>query len=315
MGMATLIMEYEPIIDILEDILGGHHMHNDYKGQMSFDCPVCSYDIKGLDDGDGKGNLEVNYRRGVYKCWSCAETHNTYGSLYKLIKKHGNAKHLKNYELLRPEEDEDGNKRVYNKVQLPKEYNSFDKASAGLKLTPQYRQAWNYIKKRNITDQMITRYNIGFCYEGPYAFRIIIPSYDEYFKLNYFIARSYLTKPYMKYKNPEVQKEIIIWNEYNIKWEDPVYIVEGAFDSIFLPNSVPMLGKFMSEHLFNKIYDNATKVVIVLDGDAWNDAELLFHKLNCGKLMGRVWIIKLPVEQDIADLQGKLGDYKEFKLE
>jgi DNA primase len=119
----------------------------------------------------------------------------------------------------------------------------------------------------------------------------------------------------MKYKNPEVQKEIIIWNEYNIKWEDPVYIVEGAFDSIFLPNSVPMLGKFMSEHLFNKIYDNATKVVIVLDGDAWNDAELLFHKLNCGKLMGKVWIIKLPVEQDIADLQGKLGDYKEFKLE
>jgi hypothetical protein len=49
----------------------------------------------------------------------------------------------------------------------------------------------------------------------------------------------------MKYKNPEVQKEIIIWNEYNIKWEDPVYIVEGAFDSIFLPNSVPMLGKFI----------------------------------------------------------------------
>ena len=28
---------------------------------------------------------------------------------------------------------------------------AFDKASAGLKMTPQYRQAWNYIKKRNIS--------------------------------------------------------------------------------------------------------------------------------------------------------------------
>ena len=33
--------DYEPIIEILEDILGDHRMHNDYKGQMSFDCPVC----------------------------------------------------------------------------------------------------------------------------------------------------------------------------------------------------------------------------------------------------------------------------------
>jgi len=73
--MSVVSVEYEPIVEIVEDILGDYRMHNEYKGQMSFDCPVCSYDIKGLDSGDGKGNLEVNYIRGVYKCWSCAETH------------------------------------------------------------------------------------------------------------------------------------------------------------------------------------------------------------------------------------------------
>jgi hypothetical protein len=71
-------LDYLPIIEILEEILGEPHMHNDYKCQISFDCPVCSYDLKGLDEGDGKGNLEVNYRFGVYKCWACGETNNTH---------------------------------------------------------------------------------------------------------------------------------------------------------------------------------------------------------------------------------------------
>ena len=44
--------------------------------------------------------------------------------------------------------------------------------------------------------------------------------------------------------NPEAQKEIIIFNEHLIDWNEPIYIVEGAFDSIFIPNSIPMLGKF-----------------------------------------------------------------------
>ena len=92
--------EYAPILDILKDILGKYHMHNDDKGQISFDCPVCSYDIKCLDHGDGKGNLEVNYKDEVFKCWSCAESHETHGSLYRLIKKFGTQKQLKRYEIL-----------------------------------------------------------------------------------------------------------------------------------------------------------------------------------------------------------------------
>jgi len=49
------------IVDMLTGMFGDFHVHNEYRHQISFDCPVCSYDIKGLDKGDGKGNLEVNY--------------------------------------------------------------------------------------------------------------------------------------------------------------------------------------------------------------------------------------------------------------
>jgi len=301
-------VDYSPVVDILEDILGEYRNHNDYRGQISFSCPTCSYEIKGLDELDGKGNLEVNYKHGVYKCWVCAETHGTHGSIYKLIKKFGNPRQLKKYLLLKPEDDESQPKRVYKKVRLPKEFIPFSKVSLGQKLLPAYRQAYGYIKKRNITDEMCEKFNIGFCYQGLYENRIIIPSYDTEHEVNYFIARSYLFKTKMKYKNPEAQKEILIFNEHLIDWEKPIYIVEGAFDSIFLDNAIPMLGKFMSQHLYKKLYENARKIIIVLDPDAWNDAERLYHKINCGKLMGKVWIIKLEGDQDIADLQGKINE-------
>ena len=301
-------VDYTPVFEILEDIFGNYKNHNNYKCQVSFDCPVCSYEIKGLDHGDGKGNLEVNYKYGVYKCWSCAESNDTHGSVYKLIKKYGTPKHLKKYELLRPEDTEEGVKKTYNTVKLPKEFIPFKDVSFGLKLTPSYKQAYNYIKSRNITELMLQIYNIGFCPTGLYENRIIIPSYDENKKLNYFIARSYLTKTKFKYKNPEAQKEIIIFNEYLVDWENPIYIVEGAFDSIFIPNAIPMLGKFMSDYLFKTLYEKAKKIIIVLDPDAWGDAEKLYHKINCGKLMGKVWIVKLEGDEDIADLQGKINE-------
>lgn len=308
-------VDYSAVFEILEDIFGDYKNHSDYKSQVSFDCPVCSYDIKGLDHGDGKGNLEINYRYGVYKCWVCAESHETHGSIYKLIKKYGNAKQLKKYLLLKPEEQDEGVKKVYNQIKLPSEFIPFRDASFGMKLTPGYKQAYNYIKRRNITDLMLQIYNIGFCATGIYENRIIIPSYDENNRLNYFIARSYLNNTKMKYKNPQAQKEIIIFNEKLIDWNETVYIVEGAFDSIFIPNAIPMLGKFMSEHLFSKLYNNAKKIIIVLDPDAYNDQERLYHRLNCGKLMGKVWSIKLEGDKDIADLKGDLSEYKIKKIE
>ena len=60
--------------------------------------------------------------------------------------------------------------------------------------------------------------------------------------------------------------------------------------------------------MFNKLYDNAKKITIVLDPDAWNDAERLYHRINIGKLMGKVWIVKLDGDKDIADLQGKINE-------
>jgi DNA primase len=312
--MKTTDQDLSIVVEILEDILGDYYLHNDAKGQISFDCPVCSHEIKGLDHGDGKGNLEVNYKLGVYKCWSCGETHETHGNIFKLIKKYGNKKQLSTYELLKPDESSitKSNRRIYS---LPKEFIPFHGVSAGLKLTHHYKKAFNYITKRNITLEMCQKHNIGFAYDGEYGGRIIIPSYDSEDMLNYFVARSYAENTKMKYKNPDVQKEIIIFNENLINWEKDVYLVEGAFDSIFVDNSIALLGKVLGEHLYSMIYENSKSVTVVLDGDAWDDAVKLFHKINSGRLFGKVWLVQLPKDKDIADLKGDFTNLNKIKID
>jgi 5S rRNA maturation endonuclease (ribonuclease M5) len=84
--------------------------------------------------------------------------------------------------------------------------------------------------------------------------------------------------------------------------------VEGVFDHIVVPNSIPMLGKVMSENLFTKLVRKAEcKVIILLDSDAYNDSIKLYKKLNSTKLINRVMIIKLPNGYDISDVNQKLG--------
>jgi hypothetical protein len=46
-----------------------------------------------------------------------------------------------------------------------------------------------------------------------------------------------------------------------------------------------------------------------LDGDAWDNAIKLYHELNGGNLYGRIKIVKLPLDKDIADLRGQINEY------
>jgi hypothetical protein len=94
------------LIDLIQTMFGEPKSVNEYSGQISVDCPVCSYDIKALSKTDGKGNLEINYQNHVFKCWACSETHDTHGHLGKLIDKYGSKKDKKTYKLIRPDKFE-----------------------------------------------------------------------------------------------------------------------------------------------------------------------------------------------------------------
>ena len=285
--------ENEALVELLEEVLGDHGLHYPNRGQISFNCPVC-------DDGRNKHNLEVNYVNNVYKCWACGDYEGTHGSLGKIFDKYGNRKQKKLYQVLKPETVVKREKKK-KALKLPDGFTLFKDASP---VYPVRRQAINYLHNRGISDYMIEKYQIGFCDVGDHGGRIIIPSYDKSGELNYYIARSWNPMSRAKYKNPEAEKDKIIFWESMIDWSKDIYLVEGAFDGLFVDNSIPMLGKHMSQLLFETIYTKAKgDVIICLDADAWENSVKLYHELNGGELWGRIKLVRLPNESDIADLR------------
>jgi DNA primase len=290
--------EFDVILEILSDFLGDPKKVYEHSSQVAYNCPNC-------DGDENKGNLEINIEKGVFKCWSC-ESEGTHGTVGKLFDLYGNSQLKKEYEIIRPDEFKKVEKKV-EKLRLPDSYTLFKDSS------PRYpirNQAYNYLKNRGITDEMIEKYNIGFCDTGSHSGRIVIPSYNKKGELNYYIARSWDVNSRAKYKNPKTPKDEIIFNENLIKWSMDIYLVEGAFDSVFKSNSIPMLGKHMSTLLFETLYDRAkANIIIALDGDAYDSALKLYYTLNGGELYGRIKIVKLPKDKDIADLRGEIDEY------
>lgn len=299
-------MEEEEVIrDIVRTILGDE-VGGD-RNQMEFDCPVCSHDIKGLDHGDGKGNLAVNIPKGVYKCWACGDEEGTKGSLRKMIKLWGTKEQLKLYDFFRPAPKKK-EKRKDPPLALPKEFIRFKDSNPAL--IP-HKQALKYLYGRGITDEMILKHDLGYAATGDYGGRIIFPSYDAKGKLNFFVGRTWHDKTKNKYKNPPNGKESIIFNEWLIDFNKDIYLVEGVFDSIFLDNSIPLLGKVLNEVLLGILYEKAKgDIVIVLDGDAPRDLDNIFDDLNGGKLFGRVRKVVLPKDEDVATLKGNILEYE-----
>ena len=296
--------EIEVMVELLSDVLGSPHQHYESKGQISFDCPVCA-DEKGLDNGDGKGNLEINYIRHVYKCWACSETHGTQGPLGKLFDGYATKAQKKVYNLIKPEElKQDDKKKV--RLRLPEGFTTFKDSNP--RFIP-HIEAYKYLQSRGITDDIIDRFKIGYTATGDYAYRIVVPSYNTENTLNYFVARAWVPKK-MKYKNPPVPKDEIIFNEGAVDWKKDVYLCEGVFDSFFLPNPIVMLGKKMRKLLFETLYLKAEgNIIICTDGDAFTDGVKLYHELNGGKLYNKIKLINLPTDKDVCDLRGQIDEY------
>jgi DNA primase len=77
----------------------------------------------------------------------------------------------------------------------------------------------------------------------------------------------------MKYKNPPISKNVICL-ESQVNWNEPIILCEGVFDAITIKrNAIPLLGKFPSKLLVEKIFmSGVSDIIISLDNDAINEA-------------------------------------------
>ena len=156
-----------------------------------------------------------------------------------------------------------------------------------------------YLKNRGITLVDIIRYGIGYCEEGLYANRIIVPSYSSDGELNYFVGRD-IYEGGMKYKNPPVSKDVIGLDLF-INWNEPIVLCEGVFDAIAIRrNAIPLFGKTIPKSLMKKIYEKQVKqIYILLDSDAIMDSIKMTDSLMKNGI--NVYYVNLS-EEDPSDM-------------
>lgn len=248
------------VITILDTTLG---VGSSLKGnEQQHHCPFCHHHKK---------KLQVNLDTQQWHCWVCNSKGRSISSL--LRKLNVDKRDLDRLHKIYGDEPAYSPTEEYViKLQLPKEFKQLHFKPTGL-FNPIYNKAVHYLTQRGITDSEIVKYNIGYCEDGLYSGRIIIPSYDESGELNYFIARSFYEDEKMKYKNPPVNRDVIVF-ENQINWNEPITLVEGAFDAFSVKrNVIPLLGKFLLSKLKNKIFEKGVKeITIMLDSDAIEDS-------------------------------------------
>jgi len=245
-------------LKILVNVLGSPYRT---ANEFLFKCPYCDH---------YKRKFSVNLDKGYYKCWVC----DTRGkNLYRVVRRFGTNHDKSQWLELTSEID-------YNKLEdlfadkieekqilkMPEGFVSL----ANRDVPPTGFAARNYLRKRNISKQDIVWWKMGYCSQGEYEGRIIIPSFDEEGDLNYFVSRSYDRAFYPKYKNPTASKNIV-FNDLFVDWTSDIVLVEGVFDAIVAGrNAVPLLGSTLSQSsiLLRKIVKKDAGVYIALDPDA-----------------------------------------------
>jgi DNA primase len=247
------------IITILDSALG---VGSSLKGnEQAHHCPFCNHHKK---------KLQINLDTQRWHCWVCDSKGRSIQSLLRKLNVD-----LRDIAVVKDvygdEPEYDTKEEFVAKLQLPKEFKQLYFKPKGI--NPLYNQALHYLNKRGITKADIVKYNIGYCEDGLYGGRVIIPSYDESGDLNYFVARSFYEDEKMKYKNPPISRDVIVF-ENMINWNEPITLVEGVFDSFSVKrNVIPLLGKFLLSKLKNKIMEKGVKdVTIMLDSDAVDDS-------------------------------------------
>jgi|TARA_R110000751_G_scaffold131843_1_gene234185 hypothetical protein len=260
------------ILQLVETIIGKGSKKTD--ANYAFYCPFCNHRKQKLEI-----NLETTEQgENFWHCWTCDSKGKTLISFFRRLKV-GQNKFEKLNKLL-------GNTFTTKKVttyidqELPKEYEPLWIQ----KDHPEWLNAISYlIRDRKLTREDILKYRIGYCANGLYARKIIIPSYDENGELNFFTGRSYYDEDY-KHKNPKWSKDVVGFGLF-VNWKLPIVLCEGPMDAITIKrNAIPLFGKIVLDKIKLQIVEQKVKqVYIALDSDALKKAlEMVEYFMNHG---------------------------------
>lgn len=228
---------------------------------IAVSCPICK-DSK-------KKKLSISLENWSFHCWVCGEKGRT---LVPLLRK------CFSRELTESFRQKFLNQKPQYDIAAIEEEKVFEYPEGFVPLVcelksknPNTRAVISYLRSREISDNDLYKYRIGITPKGRDARRVYFMSLDANGEENYFVSRSIDDNAKQRYVNSTVDKMKIVFNEPEIDWDEPVYLVEGIFDKIRLgKNSACLLGSTLAEYslLFRRLVENECDVILALDSDA-----------------------------------------------
>jgi hypothetical protein len=279
-------------LNILKEILGDY---NRVGNEHLFFCPKCKHHKK---------KLSINLSKDKFKCWVCDWNGST---IRRIVIRYGSFSHnrdwnelhgiveISDYDKIFDAPDATEEKTIL--PELPPEFQTLCNRDQSLTSLPVRR----YLRERGISQQDIMFWKMGYAVSGEYENRVIIPSFNNEGKINYYVGRRYDGGGWSKYKNPDVSKDLV-FNELYVDWSSDVTIVEGVFDAIKARNAIPILGSTMRESskLFRDIIKHDPAIYIALDPDAEKKAERLI--LDLLQYDAEIYKVPIPYGMDVGDM-------------
>lgn len=312
------------VVDYLEGIIDDNLKYTGKGDEVHFNCPFC---------GDTRHRFYVNLSTHRCYCHNCqyGETFVTFikdveGCSYEKAKQRydeirGSA-YIPEDVLLELKQNIFLPNISYNlakrAIPLPEEYAPLDLKSKNLV----NKQAIKYLQKRQVSLEQIEQHKMGYCIDGDYSHRIIIPIWENE-ELRFWVARAIGNKAYRKEMSPtnedyQISKSQVIFNIYNAsRIYNCAVISEGIFDACPWGDiGTSLLGKILYDDQLSILLaykDYLQKgIYIALDYDARLDAIKMADELS---QYFPVYIVNIPEGYDDPNYYARrFGRYALYSL-
>lgn len=167
--------------------------------------------------------------------------------------------------------------------------------------TPLGETVWAYLRQRHLSPAVIAGYQLGYCADGPYSQRVILPVYHEGQLLTWQARHLHTTHP-VKYLTAPKSPPHRLFNLSRAGRSGVVVLVEGIFDALRLPDfAIALLGKEWSSEKRAQLLQLHPHLVLLgldRDGTATASANAIAYDLR-----GLVRVEPLPFDgKDLGSL-------------
>ncbi len=237
------------------------------------DCPFC---IEAKGSADHKSGLAINIHSGWYRCWRCQ----TWGRID------------------RPDDVAPAAARAATTdMQPPDGFLPLCEEPARTALS-----AWparRYLESRGLGAGTWKAAGIGCCLTGRWQNRVVVPVLSPAGEWWGWVSRLWsreASDPYRTAPGMVLGEHVFNHSALMVETDEPAIAVEGCFDALpYWPDGVAMLGKPKAPQVLALI-EARRPVAVCLDGDAWEEAEMLALRLQFeGQRAG---FVRLPPRED-----------------